>query len=350
MDPLKSQPAPENKLHFLDYWRIIRIRKTVIIAVFLLIAITATVVTFILPESYSSTARIKIENDGSDIASMNSPQMNLNYDPYFIQTEFEIIQSETVLGKVIEALNLNVGWGKKYADGQTLQTDQTMRLLKQRLRLSPERNTKIIDITIYSEDKDEAALIANSITTNYYNYRLALRIGQSQGGITVLEKNLDDDSQNIQTVQSNVDKLRNDLNIIDPDPASDSPTPTMTPDELRHFEDSRIELQTVYNGLNSELTNLQALSPDKLRDVLPTTVQDPILTGLLNDMNEAQQQLVKLKSDYSAQHPDVIRVQAQVDKLNTQIDARVEGNMLQLENNVQSKKAALDTLDRKSVV
>jgi capsular exopolysaccharide synthesis family protein len=96
--------------------------------------------------------------------------------------------------------------------------------------------------------------------------------------------------------------------------------------------------------LNSELTNLQALSPDKLRDVLPTTVQDPILTGLLNDMNEAQQQLVKLKSDYSAQHPDVIRVQAQVDKLNTQIDARVEGNMLQLENNVQSKKAALDTL------
>jgi polysaccharide biosynthesis transport protein len=343
MDPLKSQPAPENKLHFLDYWRIIRIRKTVIIAVFLLIAITATVVTFMLPEWYSSTARIKIENDGTDISSMSSPQMNLNYDPYFIQTEFEIIQSETVLGKVIEALNLNAVLGK-VAGGQTLQTDQTMQLLKQRLRLSPERNTKIIDITIYSEDKDEAALIANSITTNYYEYRLALRMGQSQGGIAVLEKNLDDDSQNIQTVQSNVDKLRNDLNIIDPDPASDSPTPTMTPDELRHFEDSRIELQTVYNGLNSELTNLQALSPDKLRDVLPTTVQDAILTGLLNDMNEAQQQLVKLKSDEGAQNPDVIRVQAQVDKLNSQIDARVEGNMLQLENNVQSKKAALDTL------
>src|SRR5205814_4606228 len=65
MDPLKVTPPQETKLHFLDYWRIIRIRKTVILAVFLLVVITATLVTFILPESFSSMARIKIERDGS---------------------------------------------------------------------------------------------------------------------------------------------------------------------------------------------------------------------------------------------------------------------------------------------
>ena len=63
MDPLKAAPTQETKLHFLDYWRIIRIRKTVILAVFLLVVITATLVTFILPEAYSSTARIKVERD-----------------------------------------------------------------------------------------------------------------------------------------------------------------------------------------------------------------------------------------------------------------------------------------------
>ena len=35
MDPLKFQPQQEARLHFLDYWRIIRIRKTVILARFL---------------------------------------------------------------------------------------------------------------------------------------------------------------------------------------------------------------------------------------------------------------------------------------------------------------------------
>ncbi len=94
MDSLKTQAPPENKLHFLDYWRIIRIRKTVILAVFLLVVITATLVTFILPESYSSFARIKVERDGSDIANLmagNSPLTT--YDPYFIQTEFRGLSS-----------------------------------------------------------------------------------------------------------------------------------------------------------------------------------------------------------------------------------------------------------------
>ena len=73
MDPLKVSPPQETKLHFLDYWRIIRIRKTVILAVFLLVVITATLVTFILPESFSSIARIKIEHDQSDISGMVGP-------------------------------------------------------------------------------------------------------------------------------------------------------------------------------------------------------------------------------------------------------------------------------------
>src|SRR5271165_3605504 len=118
MDSSKAQPPPETKLHFLDYRRIIRIRKTVILAVFLLVVITATLVTFILPESYSSTARIKVERDQSDIATLAGQQVMGSYDPYFIQTEFEVIQSEVVLGNVIEQLNLNEKWGKRYNGNQ----------------------------------------------------------------------------------------------------------------------------------------------------------------------------------------------------------------------------------------
>src|SRR5258706_12477361 len=114
MAPLKVPPPQETKLHFLDYWRIIRIRKTVILAVFLLVVITATLVTFILPESFSSTARIKIERDAPDISGFADRMGGSGYDPYFIQTEFEVIQSEAVLGRVIKNLNLLEDWGKKY--------------------------------------------------------------------------------------------------------------------------------------------------------------------------------------------------------------------------------------------
>src|SRR6476646_9223329 len=131
MDPLRVPASQENKLHFLDYWRIIRIRKTVILAVFLLVVITATLVTFILPESFASTARIKVERDAPDIQGFNDRMQGGNYDPYFIQNEFETIQSEKVLGKVVAKLDLNKVWGEKFrGQGEMMKTPETIGMLK----------------------------------------------------------------------------------------------------------------------------------------------------------------------------------------------------------------------------
>src|ERR1017187_2461673 len=220
MEPAKNQPPPEASLHFLDYWRIVRIRKTVIISVFLLIAITATVVTFILPESYSSTARIEINPDSTDIPGMTGglAYSSAGYDPYFIQTEFEKMQSEKVLGRVIEALDLNNKWGVKYNGGTPLKTDDTMQLLKQRMSLSPERNTKLIDITVYSEDKDDAARLANGIAQAYQDYRLWLRNTTTVNGIAGLLADYQAEEDHIQTIRTNVDRCREELKIVDTDP------------------------------------------------------------------------------------------------------------------------------------
>src|ERR1039457_1243203 len=242
MEPAKNQPAPEASLHFLDYWRIIRIRKTVIISVFLLIAITATVVTFILPESYSSTARIEINSDVLDIQGMTGMQSPYApYDPYLIQTEFEIMQSEKVLGRVIGALDLNNKWGNKYNGNVPLKPEDTMQLLKQRMNLSPERNTKLVDITVYSEDKDEAAKLANGIAQAYQDYRLDLINSNTTNGIAVLKAEFQDEENRILAVQTNVDRLRKDLNIVDADPNTFGPSPTFTQEQLQRYTDQQIE-------------------------------------------------------------------------------------------------------------
>src|SRR5271156_3759265 len=102
MDSPQNQPPQEARLHFLDYWRIIRIRKAIIITVFLITAIIATAVTFILPISYSSTSQIEVKQDSSDIPDLNGMPVSTPYDPYFLQTELEIIQGPTVLSKVVD--------------------------------------------------------------------------------------------------------------------------------------------------------------------------------------------------------------------------------------------------------
>ena len=140
--------SPDTKLHFLDYWRIIRIRKTVILAVFLLVVLTTTAVTFILPESFRSTVRIEVSKDASDIQPLLPLQQQGGYDPYFIQTEFEKIRSQTVLEKVIADLDLNNKWSERFhmTEGK-LKTPETYQLLLKQIDVRQSRNTSLIEIS-----------------------------------------------------------------------------------------------------------------------------------------------------------------------------------------------------------
>lgn len=346
MDPLKNSPPPEAKLHFLDYWRVIRIRKAIIITVFLITAIIATAVTFILPESYSSTARIKVENDVMDSPGLGNSMTAsmMPYDPYFIQTTFEIMQSQLVLSNVIATLNLNVEWGKKYFNGDTFKSTETMEILKGRMSLAPVRNTKLIAITVYSDDAKEAALLANTIAEAYRNYRLDTRRQTTAKGLEVLESQYLDESNRIQVAQQNIDELRTKLGINDNQANAPGFTPTLNSDMLQKYLDQKIEGERVYKELEVQLENLKAMDKTQLRDVLPNTANDGALSDLLSKLHEAQQKIATLKIDYSPDNLNVTRIQTLIDELNVQIDARVTGILAGMQSQVSSKKAALDAL------
>jgi capsular exopolysaccharide synthesis family protein len=345
MDSPQNQPPPEARLHFLDYWRIIRIRKAIIITVFLITAIIATAVTFVLPVSYSSTSQINIEPDTTaDISTMSGAgTTESGYNPYFLQTQLEILQGPTVLNKVVEALNLNAVWGKKYGV-DSFKTSETVEFLKHQMALAPVRNTTLVGITVYSGDKKEAADIANAIAKAYHEYRVERHTLRTVGGIKVLEDQYKSENEQIQTIRANVDKLRKDLAIVDTDPQSFVPTPTLNQEQLRHYHEMMMEKKTTYDRLNEELTQLKALDPAKLRDVLPAVNPDGTLSGLVDKLHESQQAFVTKTNDLGLANPDVIRIQSMINEVNSQIDARVAGIMIAMENKLNTEQATLESL------
>jgi polysaccharide biosynthesis transport protein len=348
MDPLKVSPPQETKLHFLDYWRIIRIRKTVILAVFLLVVITATLVTFILPESYSSTARIKIERDQPDISGMSERGGMTGYDPYFIQTEFELIQSEVILGKVIDDLELNREWGKKYANGERLKTTETITLLKGRMDLRPVRNTSLIEIRVYSEKAEEAAKIANAVAEAYKDHRQEQRTRLSKGGIRALEERFAEQEAKVKKAQKEVDDLRVKLNISDAMASGEGPSPLMTADTLRKLEAMRIERKAEYVSQVTLLDRLKDLGKDLglegLAPVITTAAPDPLLSSLLEQLSVAEQRLVTLEKEYGPEHAEVLKAKAMTDDLHKKIKTRVDGIMLGLDTRVLSLSNSLENL------
>jgi capsular exopolysaccharide synthesis family protein len=345
MDSLKTQAPPENKLHFLDYWRIIRIRKTVILAVFLLVVITATLVTFILPESYSSVAQIKVERDGSDISNLMGQQSPLSYDPYFIQTEFEVIQSEVVLGPVIQQLKLNEEWGKRYNGSQKFTTTETMALLKRQIDLRPVRNTSLIQIRVYSEKPEEASALANEIAKTYQAYRLEQRRKFSQEGIKSLEDRFNEYEDLVRKKQTEVNDLRVELKVPDAVVSENAPTILLSAETLRHIEGLRIESQADYVKQRTLLDRLEKLDPKELTQTIPTIgVQDNQLNEYLQALAIVQQHLVSLRKELGPEHTEVLKAAAQEEDLKEKITARTSGILKGLQAKVESTFEGLAAL------
>jgi len=350
MESSKVQPAPETKLHFLDYWRIIRIRKTVILAVFLLVVITATLVTWFLPESYSSTARIKVERDQSDITSFFGQPMAGAYDPYFIQTEFEVIQSEVILAPVIKKMKLDFEWGKKWNGGQPFTLTETMTMLKRQMDLKPVRNTSLIEIRIFSEKPEEAANLANNIAEEYQAHRKEERRRLTEGGIEALKVSFDEQRKLITDAQSNVDYLRVNLKVPDAIANESAPTISLSAETLRKVEGLRVDSEIEFTREKALLDSLRALGPDELAQAIHSAgVQDSLLTTELEQLTMVEQKLVALNKQFGPEHTEVISGSAQLDDLKIKIKNRVNGILTGLETRVGALNQSLIVLSNEVI-
>jgi len=177
---------------------------------------------------FHSSASVKVERDQSDVFGLADGRQVLGYDPYFVQTEFETIQSEAVLGKVIKDLNLNEAWGKKKGGG-TLTTTETMALLKQKLDLQPVKDTSLINVGVKSDQPEEAAKIANAVAEAYKQHRLEQRAQMAQGGIKAMEERFQEQEGKLKVAQANVDRLRRELKVTDAAAAGKAPEQDVAP-------------------------------------------------------------------------------------------------------------------------
>jgi len=291
--------------------------------VFLLTFLVSVAITFILPESYASTARIRV-NSVAAVAGQSAV-----YDPYFIQTTIQIITSPSVLNPVVGQLKLNAKWGKKYNHGQELKTPEALEILKQRLQLAPIRNTGLIAITAFSEDKNEAAQIANAVAASYANYRAQSGRELAADAMNALQDEYVSQQDQIRTAQTNLDALQKKFAI---------------PDKVDGAGTVLADAEKTVQAKNAQLAWLNSLSGKQRREVLSSIEVDSALPDLMGKLRNAEQQYATLTNDYALDNVVVLRVTSLIGVLNGQIDDRVEGIMTGLESQSAAAKAAADEI------
>lgn len=298
-----------------------------VVGIFSLVLATTVGLTFLLPEKFESTVRIRVSKD-TDVAGLYEGARNTGYDPYFVLTEFEVIKSKSVLYGVITNLNLISRWSAR-ENIPNLSLQRAYYKLLNDMDVRQFRNTELIEVSVRSKDAMEAAEIANTIAAAYREDRLKKYKEISEQTAKTFTETLDEYEGRVKSLQEKVDALRLELKISDYIAEGQGAMgPTLEPEAVRKLDMERLTLEGQCSQLEKFLAELESLDDEKkLESLMGANPNDVVLNELILKKNLAEQELSTIDVSYTADHPDVKRMTQVLQTINQQIDDRVKSSI-----------------------
>jgi len=315
----------ETALHFLDYWRVIRSRKEIVLAVLFLVVITGTAYTFTLPKIYAAQSRIEVNNDSVDIDPFSAAPSGAmrGYDPYFLRTQFEIIQSKPILYEVINRLNLQEVWGKK---DEKIPKEVAYKILRSSLEVSQYRDTSLISLTAQRQDPKEAARIANELADVYRDARLDLKYKEMTRAMDALSRELEKQQEKVDLAEQRVEKLRKDLDItVLPGTYAGGSENSVEKLRLQQLEGDRIAARVEMLVGKARSEQLDAMNNDDLLTASSYLAQDPFVEAMRTQIKDYDVALTSLLENYGPNYPEVKQTQAARDELAAKLIRALDG-------------------------
>jgi capsular exopolysaccharide synthesis family protein len=318
--------ASEVKLHFLDYWRTIKLRAGLVVLTFLLVVVTAGVTTYFLPREYYSKVSMEVKPDKSGSINVFNDSGRGYMDPMFVPTQFQVLRKKEILYPVIESLKLEETWSQREGGRKIGREMAYIRLLKM-LDLREVRNTGLIDIGVFSIDAQEAANIANTLAVVYRDHRLTYLKQNIDRGLAQLRDEVERQRKLVEDASVEVARIRERDNIIDPDPENPLAVITTADRNIVELEKQLSEQRLLVTKLQGQFEQIMKMQPEELREVLRTlNIEDQTVIKMIANLQEATSEQEKLFSEgLGVNHPRLLGLRAQkeffLQTLSAQLDS-----------------------------
>ena len=314
-------------LHFLDYWRVIRDRKEVILAVALLTIVTGTAYTLMMPKKYTAVTQLEVREDALDVDPFYSRETSrMGYNPFFLMTQEKIMRSRPVLMEVIRNLNLQRVWGAELNEDKSAVTPElALQILQRSLRVEQDRDTTLMNISVQSEDAKRAAEIANEIAVVYSERRLNEKRREIQRAIDAMSNQVRMQQERVEEAEAALERIRQERGITLIGRAGMSIRVEAT--RLNMLESERSAARVEMLVRKARLDQLEGLEGDTLMDAAAYIVSDPVLMGIRQQLIDSQVslQLMLNTGVVGEKHPDVLRLKGAVAELRRQLNSALDG-------------------------
>lgn len=343
---MSQLPTPEIKLHALDYLRIIRVRWPIVLLVFLLIMVTAMVVTYFAPRKYASTATMQVKaNDFfmNLFGSSSTPNAGTAGGPGFATTQNEIIQRTEVLYPVVDALNLTERWASM---GITNKRDAYLRL-RSMLQIKAILNTDLIEITATTLSPKESAEIANSVAEEYKNKRIEEVKTWLNRSLSTLDNEVQAHRQAVEKLQAAAARIREEKNITDLNPDTVEEASGTTERGVIEIEQQLNNERARVAALKARNAQIRELSDETImRSAKTLEIDDPIIMQIYPEYQETIAEEARLLNGGLGQnHPTIKALRAKKDERYRQLTQQIAAYRKSLGSQLLIAESTLQSIE-----
>lgn len=338
----QSPQQQEASLHAIDYWQVIKNRYGIILLTLLLVFMTASVITYVMPKRYESFATIEVKPRERTIDPLGG-MMNSNgptMTPQFFGTEFEKIKSRNSLNRVIDKLDLTSKWS---TDHETV-----LGILKGIVGTQNIRGTDLIQITVRHTSKEDAKDITDEVARSYREYRDELEGKTQDKGVNEIRKAVrlqEDKVEERRKVLTTISRTKDIIYYGDPEISRGNGFEEDS--EATHALNSWVELEDERINLESQVQNLLKYDAEALLIYAAgLDLPDNIIKSLYPHYLEQMRQIEGLKAGgLGNQHPTVLSNVRIMERTKEQLDEGVVNLRSRLQGNVELVKERLEKVE-----
>jgi succinoglycan biosynthesis transport protein ExoP len=348
--------AQASGMSLVDLWRILRVRRRIILGTAVTVVTLATIIVTQLTPLYSATVVVMLDQRKNNVEDINAVLSGLPSDPAAVQNQVQILTSLELAGRVVDKMKLEQdpefnpspgGWESflKYlnptnwfradpktqadAQGVDLVREEIIRKFLDHLSVAPIGLSTAINVAFESRDPGQAARIANAIGSAYVEGQLEAKFEATQKATQWLSGRIGVLSRQAQVADSAVQRYKAEHGITQT-AAGDSMLDRQTADingQLVLAKADLAEKQATYD-------HLAALARTRSAANAAQVVASPLIATLRAQESDLNREIADLSTKYGPRHPKMLNLQAQEANLGSKIAEEVQRIVESVRNDV----------------
>jgi succinoglycan biosynthesis transport protein ExoP len=323
------QPIAE--IHLKEYLRLLLKHRWLILAVFIVTAVTGTIWTFLQTPIYQASATVLIEPELPkvlNIQEVTSPGLaTLDY----YRTQYALMTSRPVLQNAIAALKR----GNRTAALAALGEGTDPHVKAGILSIEPVRSTQLVLVQFQHPDPAIAAEVATVVAQAYVKYNLDVKLKGTRDALTWLNEQMAGLRGKVEESSTALQNYRVKSGIL-----GIQEQRALTAQKAQEVNRAHLEAQAQRLSIEAKLGALNRIATDQAgAESLSTSIDDPLIRRMKTEMAELQVQRSKLLQTYKEQHPEVLKVDAQIQQLSQRMDTDIKKALRALDTEYKVAKA-----------